>query len=209
MAGINVHFRDSGNALQSQVFGTEQTAFLLYRLGPNATVNTEPSGILRAESRAMVAHFRPDDVRELISVASPTWPRGDLGARRTNDPVVYPTGAPLLQPYTVEVFVTPRRDIGKGRYGVSLQWVYDEGGTIFRVGQGFQVRAVSSIDATSDGHEIGRQDLPLEVGDVIAFHPEGYSFPHGLASSGTAFDRARTRYSYALNGWTVGVLLAA
>ncbi len=209
MAGINVHFRDSGNALQSQVFGTEQTAFLLYRLGPNATVNAAPSGILQAEARGTGLHSRPEGGRELVSIAAKTWPCTDLSARRTADPIVYPSGAPLLQPYTVEVFVTPRRDTGKGRYGVSLQWVYDEGGTIFRVGQGFQVRAVSSIDATSDGHEIGRQDLPLEVGDVIAFHPEGYSFPYGLAASGTAFDRARTRYSYALNGWTVGVLLAA
>ena len=65
MAGINVHFRDSGNALQSQVFGTEQTAFLLWRLGPNATVNAAPSGILQAEARGTGFHSRPDDVREL------------------------------------------------------------------------------------------------------------------------------------------------
>lgn len=207
MADVNVSYRDDAGALITQPFGRTQLALLLRRLGPRATVNTAPSRILQAEIRGDVLWTPPYTSPSLrVSVAQATWPQNLPVRKATYNPEADPLGvhAPILQPIGAEVYVVPRLDLGKRIWGVGVRWVFevtDAQPHRVPIAQGFQTRKFSSIEPTPEA-----KDLPLGVGDVIAFSPSDTPFSLG---PGERYARNPDRYAHVVTGWRVGMLVAA
>lgn len=210
MADLNVSYRDAAGALITQPFGRTQPALLLRRLGPRAVVNTAPSRILQAEVRGEALWQPPyTSTLQRVSVAQATWPQNLPVRKAIYNPETDPYGVqvPVLQPVDAEVCVAPRRDLGKRIWGVGVQWVFevtDAHPSRVPFAQGLQTRTFSSVEPSPDA-----RDLPLGVGDVVAFHPSDQTLAAFVLGSGTLYARNPDRYAHVVTGWRVGMLVAA